>query len=144
MTRKMAHQKEATNRVEWKIRVADGSSKDLVPESGPAGRAWLGIQGLIAGLVLKVGRCFKKAWDLAVDDPRKVIHCLKVGTALTVVSLFYYTRPLYEGLGRNAMWGVMTAVVVFENTVGKYSKLHVFHMRLRIRLIVILGSFSNT
>lgn len=123
MTRKMAHQKEATNRVEWKIEMADGSSKHLVPESGPAGRAWLAIQGLVAGFVLKVGRFFKKAWDLAADDPRKVIHCLKVGTALTIVSLFYYVRPLYEGVGRNAMWGVMTVVVVFENTVGKYSEL---------------------
>ncbi|KAF2298040.1 hypothetical protein GH714_007572 [Hevea brasiliensis] len=40
------------------------------------------------------------------------------GTALTVVSLFYYLRPLYEGFGGNAMWAIMTVVVVFENTVG--------------------------
>ncbi|PQQ10596.1 aluminum-activated malate transporter 10 [Prunus yedoensis var. nudiflora] len=38
--------------------------------------------------------------------------------ALTVVSLFYYMRPLYEGVGGNAMWAVMTVVVVFENNVG--------------------------
>ncbi|KAG8659013.1 aluminum-activated malate transporter 10 isoform X2 [Manihot esculenta] len=38
--------------------------------------------------------------------------------ALTVVSLFYYMRPLYEGVGGNAMWAIMTVVVVFENTVG--------------------------
>lgn len=118
----MAQQKEVTNKVEWKIRVADGSSKDMVPESGHEGRAWLGIQGLITGLALKVGIFFKKAWGIAVDDPRKVIHCLKVGMALTVVSLFYYMRPLYEGVGRNAMWGVLTVVVVFENSVGEYSK----------------------
>ncbi|KAI3854480.1 hypothetical protein MKX03_003295 [Papaver bracteatum] len=30
---------------------------------------------------------------------RMVCHCLKVGLALTVVSLFYYMRPLYESIG---------------------------------------------
>ncbi|KDO76671.1 hypothetical protein CISIN_1g011750mg [Citrus sinensis] len=115
---KMACQKEVFNGVEWKIRVADGSSETLVPEAGLASRLWLGVKNMIGGLVLKVWRFLEKAWDLGVDDPRKVIHCLKVGIALTVVSLFYYTRPLYEGVGGNAMWAIMTVVVVFENTVG--------------------------
>ncbi|CAI9093380.1 OLC1v1028875C1 [Oldenlandia corymbosa var. corymbosa] len=52
------------------------------------------------------------------DDPRKVFHCLKVGIALSIVSLFYYMRPLYDGVGGTAMWAVMTVVVVFEYTVG--------------------------
>lgn len=115
----MACQKEVFNGVEWKIRVADGSSETLVPEAGLASRLWLGVKNMIGGLVLKVWRFLEKAWDLGVDDPRKVIHCLKVGISLTVVSLFYYTRPLYEGVGGNAMWAIMTVVVVFENTVGK-------------------------
>ncbi|KAH9774970.1 Aluminum-activated malate transporter 10 [Citrus sinensis] len=114
----MARQKEVFNAVEWKIRVADGSSETLVPEAGLASRLWLGVKNMIGGLVLKVWRFLEKAWDLGVDDPRKVIHCLKVGIALTVVSLFYYTRPLYEGVGGNSMWAIMTVVVVFENTVG--------------------------
>ncbi|KAK9275734.1 hypothetical protein L1049_023002 [Liquidambar formosana] len=104
--------------VEWRIRVADGSSEILVPESGIASRAWLLLKGLIERLVLKVWTFLKKAWDLGVADPRKVIHCLKVGMALTVVSLVYYLRPLNEGVGKNAMWAVMTVVVVFENNVG--------------------------
>jgi hypothetical protein len=36
------------------------------------------------------------------------------------VSLFYYFNPLYDGVGKNAMWAVMTVVVVFEYTAGKY------------------------
>ncbi|KAK9279147.1 hypothetical protein L1049_012824 [Liquidambar formosana] len=40
------------------------------------------------------------------------------GLSLSVVSLFYFMRPLYEGVGGNAMWAVMTVVVVFEYTVG--------------------------
>ncbi|KAB5564649.1 hypothetical protein DKX38_004703 [Salix brachista] len=114
----MARQEKETGGVEWRITLGDGSSKSLVPETGPVSRVWMGLKSLIAGFVLKVWKFLKKAWDIGVDDPRKVIHCLKVGMALTVVSLVYFTRPLYEGVGGNAMWAIMTVVVVFENTVG--------------------------
>ncbi|XP_025013065.1 aluminum-activated malate transporter 10 isoform X2 [Ricinus communis] len=110
----MAQEKKATNGVEWRINIADGSSKILVQEEGLVTRAWLGLKYLI----LKVWSFFKKARDVGVNDPRKVVHCLKVGTALAVVSIFYFMRPLYEGVGGNAMWAIMTVVVVFENTVG--------------------------
>ena len=118
----MAHQEKATSGVEWRITLEDGSSKSLVPDAGRVSRIWAGLGGLIAGLVLKVREFLRRAWDIGVDDPRKVIHCLKVGMALTAVSLFYFMRPLYKGLGGNAMWAIMTVVVVLENTVGKYSK----------------------
>ncbi|KAJ6705371.1 ALUMINUM ACTIVATED MALATE TRANSPORTER FAMILY PROTEIN [Salix purpurea] len=114
----MTRQEKETGGVEWRITLGDGSSKSLVPETGPVSRVWMGLKSLIAGFVLKVWKFLKKAWDIGVDDPRKVIHCLKVGMALTVVSLVYFTRPLYEGVGGNAMWAIMTVVVVFENTVG--------------------------
>ncbi|XP_021720563.1 aluminum-activated malate transporter 2-like [Chenopodium quinoa] len=55
---------------------------------------------------------------LAKDDPRRIIHSIKVGFAITLVSLFYYFDPLYQGFGVNAMWAVLTAVVVFEFSVG--------------------------
>ncbi|KAK9145699.1 hypothetical protein Sjap_005602 [Stephania japonica] len=110
----MVNVKETLGGLEWSVKVADGSSRVLAPESGPIHRVRLGLKGL----VLKVWKFFKKAWDLGVEDPKKVIHCFKVGIALTVVSLFYYMRPLYQGVGGNAMWAVMTVVVVFEYTVG--------------------------
>ncbi|KAK6947966.1 Aluminum-activated malate transporter [Dillenia turbinata] len=103
---------------EWRINLPDGSSEIFTPEKGLVRRVVFGIKCLVFGLVWKILNFLKKAWDLAIDDPKKVIHCLKVGMALTVVSLFYYMRPLYEGVGRNAMWAVMTVVVVFESTVG--------------------------
>lgn len=116
----MAQEKEVASGMEWRITMADGSSEVLAPDAGFAKIAWLALKGLIGGLVLKVWKFLKKAWDLGHNEPRKVIHCLKVGMALTVVSLFYYMRPLYEGVGGNAMWAVMTVVVVFENNVGKF------------------------
>ncbi|KAF5729778.1 hypothetical protein HS088_TW20G00142 [Tripterygium wilfordii] len=112
-------QQSSSDQLEWRINVGDGSSRTLVPKAGLVRRAWQGLKGVIeAFFVKKVWRFLKKAWDLGVDDPRKFIHCLKVGIALTVVSLFYYMRPLYDGFGGNAMWAVMTVVVVFENNVG--------------------------
>ena len=66
--------------------------------------------------VISVAKSIKK---LAQDDPRRIIHSLKVGLALTLVSLLYYVRPLYDGFGVSGMWAVLTVVVVFEFTVGK-------------------------
>jgi uncharacterized membrane protein YccC len=47
-----------------------------------------------------------------------VVHGLKVALALTLCSVFYYVHPLYDFTGGNAMWAVLTVVVVFEYTVG--------------------------
>ncbi|CAN6481988.1 unnamed protein product [Victoria cruziana] len=61
-----------------------------------------------------LGRLFQ----LAGDDPRKLLHCVKVGCALLLVSLLYLIEPLYEQVGDNAMWAIMTVVVMFEYTAG--------------------------
>ncbi|GER41851.1 aluminum-activated malate transporter [Striga asiatica] len=60
----------------------------------------------------------KSVRKIGEDDPRKIVHSIKVGLALTLVSLFYYYRPLYDGFGQAGMWAVLTVVVVFEYTVG--------------------------
>lgn len=114
------------NGVEWSIRVDDGSSVVLEPEHKyRMMRIWDGLKGLVVRFFKRVWMFFKKAWDLGVDDPRKFFHCLKVGVALMVVSLFYYMRPLYDGVGGSAIWAVMTVVVVFEYTVGRHSYFNV-------------------
>ncbi|KAM7491520.1 hypothetical protein LguiA_034441 [Lonicera macranthoides] len=110
----MTNAKESTGRVEWRIRMTNDSSEVLVPES----KLWVRLKGMMVNWAMKVHGFFKKAWDLGADDPRKVMHCLKVGIALSVVSIFYYMRPLNEGVGGNALWAVMTVVVVFEYSVG--------------------------
>ncbi|ONK57683.1 uncharacterized protein A4U43_C09F3000 [Asparagus officinalis] len=59
-----------------------------------------------------------KVWDVAKEDPRRVIHAVKMGTAITLVSLLYLLGPLYKIFGSNAMWAVMTVVLVLEFTAG--------------------------
>ncbi|XP_022757548.1 aluminum-activated malate transporter 12-like [Durio zibethinus] len=57
-------------------------------------------------------------WNVGRDDPRRMIHAFKVGLSLTLVSLLYLMEPLFKGIGTNAIWAVMTVVVVLEFTAG--------------------------
>lgn len=63
---------------------------------------------------------WKTIWKVGRDDPRRAIHALKVGLSLTLVSLLYLLEPLFKGIGQNAIWAVMTVVVVFEFTAGQF------------------------
>ncbi|KAI3441720.1 uncharacterized protein J3R85_001745 [Psidium guajava] len=111
-------EKPASGGLEWRINVPGGTSKEPLPECSYYCKPWLALKGLVGGLVARVLKFLEKAWAMGISEPKKVIHCVKVGIALSLVSLFYYMRPLYDGVGGNAMWAVMTVVVVFEYTVG--------------------------
>lgn len=84
------------------------------------GLLWVKIKAMPQSLKEKVFNTCRTAKKIGQDDPRTVIHSLKVGLALTLVSLFYYYQPLYESFGLSAMWAVMTVVVVFEYSVGEF------------------------
>ncbi|XP_010439919.1 PREDICTED: aluminum-activated malate transporter 12 [Camelina sativa] len=66
----------------------------------------------------KIKKIPKRLWRVGKDDPRRVIHALKVGLSLTLVSLLYLMEPLFKGIGSNAIWAVMTVVVVLEFSAG--------------------------
>lgn len=55
---------------------------------------------------------------VGMEDPCRVVHALKVGFSLTLVSLLYLLEPFFKGIGENAIWAVMTVVVVLEFTAG--------------------------
>ncbi|KAL6271652.1 hypothetical protein ACE6H2_028563 [Prunus campanulata] len=52
------------------------------------------------------------------QDMRKLLHSVKVAIALVLVSLLYLLDPLYKQAGENAMWAIMTVVVIFEFYAG--------------------------
>lgn len=54
------------------------------------------------------------------DDPRRVIYGQKVGAASTLVSFLHLLEPLFEGVEQNAMWAVMTVVMVLKYTAGEW------------------------
>ncbi|KAK6142686.1 hypothetical protein DH2020_023034 [Rehmannia glutinosa] len=103
---------------ECRINFPDGISKVLVPERMSQSRVCRGSHGFVKKLLSKFWGLNKETWNLAMNEPKKLIHGFKVGMALSLVSLFYYMKPLYEGIGGNAMWAVLTVIVVFEYTVG--------------------------
>lgn len=51
-------------------------------------------------------------------DTRQLTHSIKVGIALVLVSLLYLVDSLYAKVGENAMWAIMTVVVIFEFSAG--------------------------
>ena len=92
-------------------------------KAGFCRRWWTCLKALPEKLTAKVTEAASKIKKIGKDDPRRVIHSLKVGIALTLVSLFYYSRTLYKGFGDSAMWAVMTVVVVLEFSVGKFTNI---------------------
>ncbi|KAJ4893390.1 Aluminum-activated malate transporter 8 [Raphanus sativus] len=65
-----------------------------------------------------VTKRIKDVRKLGKDDPRRIIHSIKVGLSLTLISMLYYVRPLYNSFGVSGMWAILTVVVVSEFTVG--------------------------
>lgn len=63
---------------------------------------------------------------LANDDPRRLLHSLKVGIALTLVSTLYYVTPIFKGFGSSTIWAVLTVVLVMEFTVGKCVHIYIY------------------
>ncbi|XP_062186022.1 aluminum-activated malate transporter 10-like [Phragmites australis] len=103
---------------EWRVTVPEGASAMGEHEAGRAARAWAWLVSCVLTFRDKVLGFARRVWKIGADDPRRAVHGLKVGLALVLVSVFYYTRPLYDGVGGAAMWAVLTVVVVFEYTVG--------------------------
>ncbi|XP_061349328.1 aluminum-activated malate transporter 2-like [Gastrolobium bilobum] len=65
--------------------------------------------------LVKVTKMVKK---LGQDDPRRIIHSLKVGFALALVLLLQQFHPSFYGFGANIIWAVITVVLVLEFSVG--------------------------
>lgn len=85
-----------------------------------------------SGLLAKVGLALvkpkaiifgwcRKIWEVGVEDPRRIIHAMKVALALSLVSLLFLLNPLFVEVGDNEIWAVMIVVVVLEFSAGKSS-----------------------
>ncbi|CAN6847739.1 unnamed protein product [Brassica oleracea] len=66
----------------------------------------------------KMKNILKSLWNVGKEDTRRLKHALKVGVSLTLVSLLYLMEPFFKGIGKNAIWAVMTVVVVLEFSAG--------------------------
>ncbi|EEF48661.1 conserved hypothetical protein [Ricinus communis] len=66
----------------------------------------------------KVVDLWRKIAKLGKDDPRRIIHSLKAGLALILVLLLYYLDPVYDSFGANAIWAIITVIIMIEFSVG--------------------------
>jgi uncharacterized membrane protein YccC len=80
---------------------------------------WLRLSNFFANVKSKIVGFLKKIKKIAMDDPRRIAHAIKVGLTLTLVSTLYYITPLFDGFGDSSVWAVLTVVVVMEYTAGK-------------------------
>ncbi|XP_047051857.1 aluminum-activated malate transporter 10-like [Lolium rigidum] len=108
---------------EWRVNVPDADEHDNVKggtwrRSCCSPPSWSWLFSWMAAPRDRVAGFGRMVWKVGADDPRRVVHGLKVALALTLCSVFYYVHPLYDFTGGNAMWAVLTVVVVFEYTVG--------------------------
>lgn len=75
--------------------------------------------GRFSRKVMKIVKAVKEeATKAGREDPRKVVHSLKVGMALTIASLIYLLEPFFNGMGQNSIWTVLTVILVLEFTAG--------------------------
>ncbi|KAH7516555.1 hypothetical protein FEM48_Zijuj10G0147500 [Ziziphus jujuba var. spinosa] len=59
-----------------------------------------------------------KAWEMGRSDPRKFIFGVKMGVALSVVSLLLFWKDSYHDLGQYSIWAILTVIVMFEFSAG--------------------------
>jgi hypothetical protein len=123
---------------EWRVAVHPGDGAEHENARGGGGRqraccapaflaaAWLRVLSLAAAARDRAAGVARAAWRIGADDPRKVAHGFKMALALALCSVFYYVQPLYAFTGHNAMWAVLTVVVVFEYTVGNKRVIRLF------------------
>ncbi|KAJ1384569.1 Aluminum-activated malate transporter [Sesbania bispinosa] len=81
-------------------------------------KGWQHLMAFPSKFSAKVVELMLQLKKLGKEDPRRVTHSLKVALSITLVSAFYYLKPLYNGFGSSAMWAVFTVVVVSEFSVG--------------------------
>ncbi|KAJ1407477.1 Aluminum-activated malate transporter [Sesbania bispinosa] len=112
-------------------------------------KGWQHLMAFPSKFSAKVVELMLQLKKLGKEDPRRVTHSLKVALSITLVSAFYYLKPLYNGFGSSAMWAVFTVVVVSEFSVGKSNAWKRFKQRFSNIFgwcfggwIILLGLFN--
>ncbi|XP_048500788.1 aluminum-activated malate transporter 12 isoform X2 [Beta vulgaris subsp. vulgaris] len=97
----------------------EAKARDPVSRQANEWSSGKGKMGVYKERMMKLGGLiWSTFWKVGREDPRRLIHAFKVGLSLTLVSLLYLLEPLFNGVGQNAIWAVMTVVVVLEFTAG--------------------------
>ncbi|XP_042014560.1 aluminum-activated malate transporter 4-like isoform X2 [Salvia splendens] len=70
-------------------------------------RLWNNVKGAVV-----------KLHGMGRSDPRKVVFALKMGASLSLVSVLIFFKVPSNFISQNAVWAILTVVVVFEFSIG--------------------------
>uniref|UniRef100_A0A6N2MT14 Aluminum-activated malate transporter n=1 Tax=Salix viminalis TaxID=40686 RepID=A0A6N2MT14_SALVM len=104
-------------------------------------KEWQPLLGSLSGDVEQAGKCkcfnllsgkickslndFQefavRAWEMGRSDPKKVIFAIKMGLALSIVSLLIFWKGSNEEISQYSIWAILTVIVMFEYSIGFFS-----------------------
>ncbi|KAL3521741.1 hypothetical protein ACH5RR_019890 [Cinchona calisaya] len=80
--------------------------------------AFYWIQDQLSNFCNNVKQITAKAYEMGRSDPRKIMFAVKMGLALSLVSLLIFFKEPLNYMGQYSIWAILTVVVVFEFSVG--------------------------
>lgn len=74
----------------------------------------------IVGLCKQVQDVAYRGYQMGKSDPRKIVFSAKMGLALILISLLIFLKEPIKELSQHFVWAILTVVVVFEFSIGKF------------------------
>ncbi|KAL4292772.1 hypothetical protein AHAS_Ahas18G0061500 [Arachis hypogaea] len=96
------------------------ASSELIEDTINNVTFWQCLVNVFSKIIAKVVSVMLQLKKPGEDDPRRLIHSFKVALSITLVSAFYYVKPLYDAFDSNPMWIIITVILVSEFSVGNY------------------------
>lgn len=101
--------------VEWGYLQCDGFEDDRSYCFGCRRRLRRMVEG-----VKSLWAAARKVWEFGCSDPRKPIFGVKMGMALSIISLLIFFKEPLPDISRNSIWAVLTVVLIFEFSIGNF------------------------